>query len=232
MENVEGAIKADFEDMFLFDGERQLNIKFNPQVSSFKTTVLESKVDTIGGKYPFIFRSGAANYKEFPIAGLISMLTDTNELFMSDVLPEASSADRPRTAAQSLMVDNLTNLTSDNFYRERLFKLEVLDWLNNGKPKLFRSPGEGNYIVSLMNTSLTPETQLGRMLHKFSTTAYEVAECNYTNLNKYGFIKSLHRNYRVMKINQFLLADLFNPNPASGEVYSFPGGAYFLSIAN
>jgi hypothetical protein len=29
---------------------------------------------------------------------------------------------------------------------------------------------------------------VGRMLHTFSTTAYEIAECNYENLNKYGFI--------------------------------------------
>jgi hypothetical protein len=29
-------VVADFEDMFLYDGERQLKIKFNPTVSSFK----------------------------------------------------------------------------------------------------------------------------------------------------------------------------------------------------
>jgi hypothetical protein len=35
--------------MFLYDGERQLKIKFNPKVSSFKITTLESKTDSIGG---------------------------------------------------------------------------------------------------------------------------------------------------------------------------------------
>ena len=49
-------ILTDFEDMFLSDGERQLRIKFNPKVSSFKNTILESKIDTIGGKYTFFFR--------------------------------------------------------------------------------------------------------------------------------------------------------------------------------
>ena len=44
-----------------------------------------------------------------------------------------------------------TQLTSRNIQREREFKLEVLKWLTNGEPKLFRSPGEGNYIVRLMN---------------------------------------------------------------------------------
>jgi hypothetical protein len=64
-----------------------------------------------------------------------------------------------------------------------------LDWLNNGKPKLFRSAAEGNYIVRLMNVSLSPNDTLGRMLHTFTATAYEIAEYNYDNLKKYGFIK-------------------------------------------
>jgi hypothetical protein len=45
--------------------------------------------------------------------------------------------------------------------------LEVLEWLNNGEAKIFRSPTEGNYIVRLMNVSLTPNDTLGRMLHTF-----------------------------------------------------------------
>jgi len=61
-----------------------------------------------------------------------------------------------------------------------------LEWLNNGEPKLFRSPGEGNYIVRLMNVSLSPEDTLGRMLHNFSCTAYEIDDYTYNNLNSYG----------------------------------------------
>jgi hypothetical protein len=34
--------------------------------------------------------------------------------------------------------------------------MAVLDWLNNGKPKLFRSPAEGNYVLRLMNISMSP----------------------------------------------------------------------------
>jgi hypothetical protein len=71
-------LTVDFEDAFLFDGERQLRIRYNPKVGSFKSTILESKIDTLGGKYPFIFRNGNVNYKEFSISGLISMLMDTN----------------------------------------------------------------------------------------------------------------------------------------------------------
>jgi hypothetical protein len=55
---ISTTIFADFEDSFLFDGKRQLKIKFNPKVQSFKKTNLEAKLDTLGSKYPFIFRNG------------------------------------------------------------------------------------------------------------------------------------------------------------------------------
>jgi hypothetical protein len=60
--------------------------------------------------------------------------------------------------------------------------MKVFDWLTNGKPKLFRSATEGNYIIRLMNTSLSPEDKLGRMLHSFSTTAYEINDYTYSSL--------------------------------------------------
>ena len=72
----------------------------------------------------------------------------------------------------------------ENFDFERLFKLEVLEWLNNGKPKVFRSPAEGNFIVRLMNISLTPNDTLGRMLHSFNCTAYEIQEYSFNNLKE------------------------------------------------
>jgi hypothetical protein len=50
---------------------------------------------------------------------------------------------------------------------ERRFRNEVLKWLNNGEPKVFRSPTEGNFIVRLMNVSLTPDEKLGRMIYTF-----------------------------------------------------------------
>ena len=75
---------ADFEDMFLYDGTKQLKISYNPQVSSFKTDILETKTDTIGSKYPFFFRNGSVEYKEFSLNGLISYLSDEEHLFITD----------------------------------------------------------------------------------------------------------------------------------------------------
>jgi hypothetical protein len=101
---------------------------------------------------------------------------DNEELFMSK-------------EELGLLVDkkdiSTTNLSGYNLAAERKFKLKVLDWLTNGKPKLFRSPTEGNYIVRLMNVSLSPEEKLGRMIHTFSATGYEVEEWNDENVAKY-----------------------------------------------
>ena len=176
-------VYADFEDMFLYDGEKQLRLRFNPKVSSFKETVLEQKTDTMGSKYPFIFRNGEVGYKEFQISALISMLEDEHRTFQGALVQTDDKVLPANISSQSL--------TSENFYNERNFKLEVLDWLNNGKVKLFRSPAEGNYIVRLMNISLSPNDTLGRMLHTFNTTAYQVANFDEETLKQQKILNNV-----------------------------------------
>lgn len=171
---LSNTVYADFEDAFLYDGKRQLKIKYNPKVSSFKKDLLEQKTDTIGGKYPFIFRNGRVNYSEFPISGLISYQMDEENLFLSE--------------KEYGLAEKTTNLTGENIAAERAFKMKVLEWLTNGEPKVFRSPSEGNFIVRLMNSSLSPNDTVGRMLHTFSSTAYEIADYNYSTLGEMGFI--------------------------------------------
>ena len=200
---------AEFEDMFLYDGERQLKIRFNPKVNSFKNDLQEQKIDTIGSKYPFIFRNGNICYKEFPISGLISFQEDNAFFYVNEgtetkprglfIEPEDyeqmqlsrfESKGRITTSsnAKDALAYSKTDLTSENIMTERYFKLSVLDWLTDGKPKLFKSPTEGNYIVRLMNVSLTPKTELGRMIHEFNCTAYEVADFDYTSLLELGLL--------------------------------------------
>lgn len=165
---------VDFEDAFLFDGKRQLKIKYNPKVASFKKNLLETKTDTIGGKHPFIFRNGNVYYSEFSISGLISYQMDEENLFLSE--------------EEYGLIEKTTNLTGENFAAERVFKMKVLEWLTNGESKVFRSPSEGNFIVRLMNSSLAPNETLGRLLHTFTSTAYEIADFNYETLNKMRII--------------------------------------------
>lgn len=187
---MSNSIIAEFEDMFLSDGNRQLKIKYNPKVPSFKDTILEQKIDTIGGKYPFFFRNNQVRYKEIPISGLISYWMDDNQLFMTDEEIGLIDIEAYRELTPSIpdIFDNTkirtTQLIDYNYAAERKFKLEVLNWLTNGEPKLFRSPAEGNYIVRLMNTSLSPDDTLGRMLHTFSSTGYEIMDNTIENLQK------------------------------------------------
>ena len=214
---ISNSVPVDFEDMFLYDGERQLNIRFNPKVATYKKDLLESKMDTIGSKYPFISRNGNVDYKEFSISGLISYQMDNVELFMKkeelgDLKPE----------------DINTNLTKENITAERLFKNKVLDWLNNGKPKIFRSPTEGNYIVRLMNVSLSPQDGLSRMLHTFSCIAYEIAEFNITNLRHYGLVDANEDTAMQTRWKTITLRDVGDETKPKPQLLSYP--AYSISF--
>ena len=223
-------IEAKFEHSFLYDGERQLKIKFNPKIGNLKDTILEQKTNTLGGKYPYFFRNGNVKYKEFSISGLVSYLSDEEELFLTNkdlkledlshlvrtntLNPNVKSTDQeyfnsiPNALTAYILQEKYsrrenfnsqenqiarqksrtTNLTDYNILAERIFKTKVLEFLNSEKPKLFRSPGEGNYIIRLMNSSLAPDDKLSRMIHTFSTTAVEIDDYNFENLNKYSLI--------------------------------------------
>lgn len=170
---------VDLEYSFLSDNTRQLCIKYNTTINSFKTVLMENKVDTIGNQFPHFFRNGVVDYKEFEIDGLISRLTDKDSYFCS----------------QSTSYGDIspTDPSAENYALEQQFKMQVLDWLNNGKVKLFRSAAEGSFFVRLFNISLTPQEDLNRLLYTFSATATEVEEFNFANLKKNGFFK--HNSY-------------------------------------
>lgn len=218
-------ISASFEDAFLYDGKRQLRIRYNPKISSFKKDVLETKTDTIGGKFPFIFRNGSVSYKEFPISGLISRLeNECFDLELSKPAPKRESTVSNGSADSY----SLTDLSDENIRAERQFKMEVLDFLTDGKPKLFRSPTEGNYLVRLMNTSLTPEDTLGRMLHTFSCTAYEIGECDYDTLISYGIISG--GNEAINKIVSYASVNIA-PDTQKGKNLFTELGSAILSVS-
>lgn len=227
-------ITADFEDLFLYDGYRQLKVKYNPKVSSFKTTTLETKVDTIGGQFPFFFRNGNVSYKDFPISGLISYLMDSDEQFITNMELNLVDTAIPRAYAfseEELDQAKTLNLTTNNFYAERTFKIFVLSWLNNGKAKLFKSPTEGNFIVRLMNISLSPNDQLSRMLHTFNSNAYEVAEYNFKNLTNYNFIKTFNINDQVLRYSARKMSVLKN-SESKTLTFDKYGGAYKMILNN
>ena len=228
---VSNKVLINFEDIFLFDGERQLKIRFNPKISSFKSTVLETKVDTIGGQYPFIIRNGNVRYGEFQLSGLISLLMDDNGKFISGIIGK-DSAVRWQTPSEATEITykSQTNLTDENIYNERMFRDEVLLWLTNGKPKLFRSSTEGNYLVRLMNVSLTPNDTVGRMLYTFNSTAYEIGDSSFKNLINLGFGSKFINSDINYKFDQIIVNI---PTPVSKEdsnIYILKGNGEQVKI--
>lgn len=202
-------ISVFFEDIFLYDGEKQLRIRFNPQVSSFKAVVADSKKTTLGSQYPFIFRNGILNYKEFPISGLISYQLDNDELFLSRSEWKTVITNYGSNDITIKKFEMETDLTDTNFKYEKIFKLYVLDWLNDGNIKLFKSPQEGNYIVRLTNVSLTPNQTVSRLLHTFSCTASEVAEYSLANLAEYSLVNSVEENVTHETVKIINIRDIY-----------------------
>lgn len=190
---ISNRVTADFEDLFLYDGERQLAVRFNPKVATFKENKVEQKTETIGNKYPFIIKNGSVAYKELSISGLISYQMDAIEQFMSkdDLELPYNSFDKKRYPMRDLITDNIR--------AERIFKTEVLSWLNNGGVKLYRSPTEGNFVVRLMNITTSPMDQLGRMLHTFNCVAYEMAEPTYDSLISFGILEPAINTPQTMR---------------------------------
>lgn len=224
---LSNSLTIDFEDMYLYDGERQLRIRYNPKVASFKKDLAEQKVETIGSKYPFIFRNGRVGYKEFSISGLISYLTDENELFISKNELGINGDDT------TVLANNPTrNLVGYNIAAERTFKMDVLEWLTNGEAKIFRSPSEGNYIVRLMNVSMSPTDSLGRMLHTFTCTAYEIAAFSYENLATYGLLQVNDSTPYVMRWKTIELENYYSneakQRETTVELNDFPAYSIFF----
>lgn len=208
-----------FYEMLLMRQNRQIAIRYNGQVSSWKPTINRQKIDTLGGRYPKFVENAIMNYKTYQISGLISTEEDFNRKFLSeledvnvqnyDIEFNTQYLIRNDTVADGEKyystintkkqvpfsfkypyIDNDKNADKEaiylnnphdsyphnHWYWEREFREQLVAWLNDGEPKLYRSMPEGNIAVMLTDINLTPDSQLGRMLYNFSATMYEVGD--------------------------------------------------------
>lgn len=267
-----------FYEMLLERQNRQIAIRYNGQITSWKPVVNRQKVDTLGGRYPKFVENAQMNYKQFAIQGLISAEEDFNRKFLNefegewvyndkkeeyeykyyyqddiqrydkefntkyllrnDTDPDGEFGYNPEQLininddtytgnygnnyldheetyghgalfnddqyARSVFLDKKDDASDkilsanyyqhdlypqDHWYWEREFREELIKWLNDGEPKLYRSMPEGNVAVMLTDVSLTPMTQLGRRLYQFSATLYEVGDgYSLESLDKLGII--------------------------------------------
>lgn len=229
-----------FEDIFLFDGKRQLRVKFNPEINSLKYVVSESKTETLGSKYPFFLRGAETYYRTFPISGLITYKCDDykddfpleyvekepNKIFKGFTFSEKDTPlfydmrgnvyleSEDNFVAQGneeiAWYKRMLKLDSNNYendldtYLEKMFREQVMDFLQDGNVKLFKSETEGNILVRLTDVSFSPEQQLGRKVYKFSATAVEIAEPTLDNYKKYGIINMNEFNNNLSKSRTFI----------------------------
>lgn len=214
--SIRNSVMIELEDMFLTRAEMQFKVKFDPTVSSFKRTYLESRTETLGSKYPFIRRNGSVEYRQFPISGLITGFCDEEGLFLNkDNLYENAKEDYANYNSQ-----NQINEYIDRIY-EKQFRDKIMDFLYADNLKLFRSQTEGNILVRLMDINLSPNQSLGRMLYSFTATAYEIDDCTIQNFDMYGIqylgtfeenlsfihnvIGQLNDNYSYQNVNNDIL---------------------------
>lgn len=195
---IEKPVSLTLEDICIAGDSTQVKIKFDPKISSFNYKTVQSVTDTIGSQYPFIRRNGNINYKTFSISGLITRHMDENEMFASEssIYGGNDMVDLYKEYNQEYRINHYNDYTYEYMFRER-----VLDFLNDGKVKLFRSPAEGNILVMLSNISIAPNETLGRMVYSFTANATEVAAASVDNYVKYGIVEFKDTEYLLQGIS-------------------------------
>lgn len=168
------------DDIFLVADNQQVRIQFDPQVTTFSRIVNDSKVDTIGSKYPYIRRNGPTEYRQFQLSGLISFLMDDYNIFLSREEYYGDNLKYYQEYNEKERITDYNEITWERDYREK-----IMDFLYKHNVKLFKSATEGNILVKLMDISFTPNRTLGRRIYSFQCTAYEVAENTVANIGYY-----------------------------------------------
>lgn len=177
----------DSDQIVLTSNGSVLNITYNSQISSMKHVIMESKTDTLGGVYPIIRRNGNVKYKSFGISGLITVLQDVQEAFIL----KDNLYDNDNNNIDYQNYNNKKNISIyNNYILEKKFRDKVIEFLEDGQPKLFKSLTEGNILVKLMDVQLSPQAQLNNYVYSFNATAIEIDDINISNYFKYNILTS------------------------------------------
>lgn len=160
------------EDAYLLEPDKTVCIKYNPEVSSLKRNYVDVITPTLGRETPFIRRAGQQKYKTFTLGGLISIEAEAEEGAPNNNYSLLTGDDKELLGK----IDNMQLSTYDaRAVKERLYRERILDFLEDGKIKLFKSVQEGNIWVYLSGVTLTADKTSARNLYSFSCTATEVA---------------------------------------------------------
>lgn len=114
-----------------------------------------------------------------------------------------------------------TIATDEMVFVERKFRDQVMSWLSDGKPKLFRSETEGNMIVMVSGVSFTPLDKTNRMVYSVSMTVTEIDEFSGENLLLYNLVPCDIRSiYMDPDIYGYTWGD-YDPNVDSSLKYYY-----------
>ena len=177
-----------FDNIYLLDGDKQLKIKFNPQVNNYSHVVSESLTQTIGSQYPFVRRNGNVDYRTFSLSGTISAFMDVRENGMKASFEDLYNWENGWQGASKYREyneENSINLYTDTSY-EKDFREQVIKFLYNNSVKLYKSATQGNILVKLMNISFTPNNTLSRHIYDFTCTAQQIDTFNIQNCDFYN----------------------------------------------
>ena len=222
-------------------GVKQLKLKYDLQISSYKTNISESKTDTIGSQYPYIRRNGNMYYRSFPITGTITEFMDDADLFTNSQQLFYNNFDKyqiyrgynvyqtdQETGEEKLLDTYLNHVNQYDYTYERKFREKVEEFLYNSKPKLYKSTQEGNIFIKLMQVSLTPKNELGRLIYSFSATAYEIGEPSLENFNKYNIISVGELNPQIKKTtSHYMQVGGYSPDEDANRI-PFPAGVNII----
>lgn len=148
----------------------------------------------------------------------IQDFTSKEQLYNKGFLYENEASDN-----SPFSKNNLYNFANDvqqyeDVLYEKFFREKVFEFLNKNSVKLFRSNTEGTMLIKLMNVSLTPKQELGRMLYSFSAEAVEIDDYSILNCDKYN-IQSIGRYKEISHVETvagqvmqtFTSEDILNP---------------------
>lgn len=173
-------VLRDFDFSYLIgEGGKQLKLKFDNIMGNYNYVYDEGTTNTLGGKYLFTSRNGNTEYRTFPITGTVSFNMDERQVFSNPIELFGSS-----TIAQAYADRHMGMY---DYKREHEFRELVLKFLQDGKPKLFKSASEGNIIVRLKDVTTSPNQTTNRLICGMSATAYETADNTMENYRKFKF---------------------------------------------
>lgn len=173
---------------------------------------MKSYDDNIGGAYAIRNDTIKEEFSDDRIYG-----TYTADIIASDTYVNKRKRDTQKNTYHDLY-------PMDNWWWEREFREEVIKWLNDGEPKLYRSMTEGNMIVMFNDITLTPNIQLGRRIWNFSATVYEIGDgYSLEELDTLG-IYSIKNDYEVNFSSE--TNEAIDMSSASGTVQQYLGQQY------